>query len=131
MPKQEGIRYCQTTLNSSERTLYTLFSLQWRGFDNNAIKPTHPELVCKYPTHLVPHVKVQLEKVRYSRTAPNSCERTLHALLALQWSCSRRFDDIEPTRTSAQGPYTPCSPCEGVVREVREGLVLSNHSELI
>ena len=30
------------------------------------------------------------------RTSPNSCKRALHALLALQWSGSRRFeaDDV-------------------------------------
>ena len=59
-----------------------------------SMKSNHPELVCKHPTHLVPQVKVELEKVRYSRTAPNSCERPLHALLALQWRYSRRFEGV-------------------------------------
>ena len=62
-----------------------------------SMKSNHPELVCKHPTHLVPHV---LEKVRYSRTAPNSCERTLHALLALQWRYSRRFEEVRCGRTT-------------------------------
>ena len=44
----------------------------------------HPELVHKHPAHLASPVKMKLEKVRYSRTTPNSCERTLYSLLSLR-----------------------------------------------
>ena len=33
----------------------------------------HPELVYSYPPNLVPPAKMQLEKVRYSRTIQNQC----------------------------------------------------------
>ena len=39
---------------------------------------------------------------------------------------SRRFDALEPPRTSVRAPCTPCFFCEEVVRE---GSVQSNHSE--
>ena len=39
---------------------------------------------------------------------------------------SRRFDALEPPRTSVRAPCTPCFFCEDVVRE---GSVESNHSE--
>ena len=44
----------------------------------------HPELVHKHPAHLASPVKMKLEKVPYSRTTPNSCERTLYSLLSLR-----------------------------------------------
>ena len=44
----------------------------------------HPELVHKHPAHLASPVKMKLENVRYSRTTPNSCEKTLLALLSLR-----------------------------------------------
>ena len=40
---------------------------------------------------------------------------------------SRRFGGVEPLCNSVQVPYTTCSHCED---DVREGSVLSNHSEL-
>ena len=43
----------------------------------------YPKLVHKHPAHLASLVKMYLGKVRYSRTTPNSCERTLHTLLSL------------------------------------------------
>ena len=37
----------------------------------------------------------------------------IHALLALQWSCSKILEvAVEPPQTSAQLPDTPCSPVE-------------------
>ena len=45
----------------------------------------HAELARhQHPAHLVSPVKMKLEKVRYSRTTPNSCERTLHTLLSVR-----------------------------------------------
>ena len=45
------------------------------------LRLNHPELAYRYiPTHPVPPVKRQFQKVRYSRTTPNS---PLHALLSL------------------------------------------------
>ena len=44
----------------------------------------HPELVQKHAAHLVFPVTLSLEKVRYSRTIPNSCEKTLHTLQSLR-----------------------------------------------
>ena len=43
----------------------------------------HSEIVYRYPTHLVTTVKMRFEKVRYSRTTPNSRQRLLHAFLSL------------------------------------------------
>ena len=40
--------------------------------------------VVRHPAHLASPVKMKLEKVRYGRTTPNSCERTLHTLLSLR-----------------------------------------------
>ena len=42
----------------------------------------HSETVYRYPTQLVT-VKMRFEKVRYSRTTPNSRQRLLHTLLSL------------------------------------------------
>ena len=67
--------------------------------------------------HLVPPVKVPLVKVRYSRTAPNSCERILYTLFSLQWSGSRSLMISNLPELVYKVPYAPCSPCEGVVRE--------------
>ena len=41
---------------------------------------------------------------------------------------SRRFDDLEPPRTSALEPCKSCFPCKNVDRE---GSVQSNHPELL
>ena len=49
-----------------------------------SMRLNHPELVSKYPTHLVPPVQMKLGKVRYSRTTPNPCERTL-VFSAMKW----------------------------------------------
>ena len=70
---------------------------------------------------------MRFEKVRYSRTTPNSCQRLLHTLLSVVREGSRRFEGVEPLGNSVQVPYTPCYHCED---EVREGSVQSNHSEL-
>ena len=70
---------------------------------------------------------MRFEKVRYSRTTPNSRQRLLHTLLSVVREGSRRFEGVEPLGNSVQVPYTPCSHCED---EVREGSVQSNHSEL-
>ena len=43
----------------------------------------HSAIVYRYPTQLVPTVKMRFEKVRYSRTTPNSRQRLLHTLLSL------------------------------------------------
>ena len=51
----------------------------------------HPELVHKHLYTLL----LLVEKVRYSRTTPNSCNRTLHTLLSLVREGSRRFDVLE------------------------------------
>ena len=54
----------------------------------------HPELVHKHPAHLASPVKMKLENVRYSRTTPNSCEKTLHSLLCLLSCGTRRFEEV-------------------------------------
>ena len=43
----------------------------------------YPEPVHKHPAQIASPLKM-LEKVRYSRTTPNSCERTLHTFLSLK-----------------------------------------------
>ena len=49
---------------------------------------------------------------------PASCLSTLHTLLALRAAVVReglrRFDVLEPPRTSAEAPCTPCFPCNKV-----------------
>ena len=63
----------------------------------------HSETVYRYPTHLVTTVKMRFEKVRYSRTTPNSRQR----LLTPCFLCtevvregSRRFEGVEPLRNT-------------------------------
>ena len=81
------------------------------------------------PCTLVSPGKMLVETVRYSRTTPNSCGRTLYTLLALVVrEGSRRFAALEPHRTSARAPCTPCFPGKEVVRECS---VASNHAELL
>ena len=88
----EKVRHSRTTPNSCEKTVHTLLSLKVR---KGSMRLKHPELVYKYHAHLVSPVKMLLEKVRYSRTTPISCQRTLHALLSLRLCGSRRFDALE------------------------------------
>ena len=47
----------------------------------------NPELVHKHPAHLVSLVKMELEKVRHSRTTPNSCAKncTHLAISVMMW----------------------------------------------
>ena len=68
-----------------------------------------PQLVHKHPAHVVSPVKMELEKVRHSRTTPNSCQRTLHALLSLRLCGSRKFEEVRCARTSAG--ETRCAGC--------------------
>ena len=80
----------------------------------------HSKLEYKYPTHLVPLLNMFFEKVHYSRTTQNSCERSLHTLsLRIEevQEGSRGFDAVKPLRTILQVSYTPRSPCEYVIRE--------------
>ena len=83
----EKVRYIQSNhskLTSMTSTHLSFSALKWfekvrggsRGFN-------HSEIVYRYPTHLVPTVKMRFEKVRYSRTSPNSRQRLLHTLLSL------------------------------------------------
>ena len=71
--------------SSSKTSTHLAFSaLKWfekvRGGSRGL---NHSETVYRYPTHLVTTVKMRFEKVRYSRTTPNSRQRLLHTLLSL------------------------------------------------
>ena len=93
----------------------------------SALKWFEKVRVYRYPTHLVPTVKMRFEKVRYSRTTPNSRQNFYTPCFLCTEVGSRRFEGVEPLGNSVQVPYTPCYHCED---EVREGSVQSNHSEL-
>ena len=95
----------------------------------------HSETVYRYPTLLVPTVKMRFEKVRYSRlfVVLLFTYRTLrpHPWLPTTWrhSClSKIFEDWRsrvtiyqqwppPLRTHVKDFYTPCFLCTKVVRE--------------
>ena len=66
----------------------------------------HPELVHKHPAHLASPVKIKLEKVRHSRTTPNSCGRTLHTLLSLSRVFSHEFEMVRVYRTFSNYIFT-------------------------
>ena len=70
------------------KDLYTPCYLCSEVVRGGSLRLNLPELVHRYPTDLVPPVKKQFEKVRSSRTTPNSCMRktsTHLAISALKW----------------------------------------------
>ena len=80
---EDEVREGSVQSNHSELTSKTS-ALKWfekvRGGSRGL---NYSETVYRYPTHLVTTVKMRFEKVRYSRTTPNSRQRLLHTLLSL------------------------------------------------
>ena len=47
--------------------------MRFKKVQGGSMHLNYPELVHKYPAHLAFLVKMNLEKVQYSQTNPNSC----------------------------------------------------------
>ena len=84
----------------------------------------HPELGHNHPANLVIPVTINIEKVRYGRTTPNSCDKTLHTLLS-PYMIS--FED-EPPLTRVKDVYILCYLCEDAVREGSTGAYSTLHT---
>ena len=89
----------QTELTSKTSTHLSFSALKWfekvRGGSRGL---NHSETVYRYPTHLVTTVKMRFEKVRYSRTTPNSRHFYTPCFLCTEVvrEGSRRFEGVEP-----------------------------------
>ena len=82
--REGSVQSNHSELTSKTSTHLAFSALKWfekvRGGSRGL---NHSETVYRYPTHLVTTVKMRFDKVRYSRTTPNSCQRLLHTLLTL------------------------------------------------
>ena len=77
-------RIPSTQLVRKTSTHLAFSALKWfEKVRGGSLRLNHPEIAYRYPTHLVPPVKMRFGKVRYSRTTPKPCERPLHTLLSL------------------------------------------------
>ena len=121
----EKVRYSRTTQLTSNTSTHLAFSaLKWfEKVRGGSLWLNHSEIVYRYPTHLVPTVKMRFEKVRYSRTTPNSRQRLLHTLLSLQYiqlcktlytllqtnsNSSRQLEKSLKTKSFSEGsPFPP------------------------
>ena len=72
------VRGGSSTLNLIEPSRTTSLQRRFEKVRGGSRGLNHSETVYRYPTHLVPTVKMRFEKVRYSRTTPNSRQRLLH-----------------------------------------------------
>ena len=64
--------------------VHSMTAMKWfEKVRGGSLQLNHQELVYRHLTHLVSPVKVRFEDVLYSRTTPNSCERSLHTLFSL------------------------------------------------
>ena len=77
--REGSVQSNHSELTSKTSTHLSFSALKWlnekvRGGSRGL---NHSVTVYRYPTHLVTTVKMRFEKVRYSRTTPNSRQRLL------------------------------------------------------
>ena len=79
--REGSVQSNHSELTSKTSTHLSFSALKW--FEKVCRGLNHSETVYRYATHLVPTVKMRFEKVRYSRTTPNSRQRLLHTFFSL------------------------------------------------
>ena len=128
-PCYQGSRRFGTVepLRTHVKDFYTPFFLCTEVVRGGSRGLNHSETVYRYPTHLVTTVKMRFEKVRYSRTTPNSRQRLLHTFFLCTEVVREGSRGFNHSEIVYRYPTHLVSHCED---EVREGSVQSNHSEL-